>query len=63
MPEKLLEIFHLRISETLSYNIGKLNKQEHDQMLAEVRDLMARHVHNSEAIFNPKIYQDDEEVK
>lgn len=62
MPEKLLELYPIRISQTLQHNLKKLSATETNTMLKEVRDLMARHVHNSEAIFDPKIYQDEEMV-
>jgi len=62
MSEKLLEIYPVRITPTLQHNIKKLTKQEVDQMLDEIRNLMSRHVHNSNAFFNPKIYQDETEV-
>lgn len=63
MPDKLTEVYQFRISSTLLHNVkSKLTKQELDVMLEDMRDLMSKHVHLSKAIFNPKMYQDENEV-
>ena len=61
--DKLLEVYNLRITTTLKHNLEKLTKQETEQMLIEVRNVMARHVHNCSAVCDLRIYQDDIESK
>jgi hypothetical protein len=62
MPDKLLETFEMRMTVVLKHNIKKLTPEEHKKMLEEVRDLMARHVHNCHAIFDPIVYQSESEI-
>ena len=59
MSEKLLETFPIKISPTLKHNLSKLTEIEMKQMLQEVREQMARHVHNSAANFDPNLYLDE----
>lgn len=61
--DKLLEVYNLRITTTLKHNLEKLTKHETEQMLSEVRNVMARHVHNCAAICDLRIYQDDIDSK
>lgn len=61
--DKLLELYNLRITTTLKHNLEKLTKQETEKMLTEVRNVMARHVHNCEAVCDLRIYQDDMDSK
>lgn len=61
--DKLLEVYNLRITTTLKHNLSKLTKGETEKMLDEVRLVMARHVHNCEAVCDLKIYIDDTESK
>ena len=63
MSDKLLETYELRMTTLLKHNLKKLSPEENKKMLEEVRILMARHVHDSAAIFNPIIYLDEAEIK
>lgn len=63
MTEKLLEQYIIKVSSTLKHNLNKLTDVETKSMLEEVRQLMAKHVHNSAAVFNYRIYTDEDESK
>lgn len=61
MSDKLDETYEIRLSSFLKSNIQKfLTKTEKDLMLVEVRNLMARHIHNCSAKFDPIKYQNEE---
>ena len=61
MSDKLLEVYDLRMSTVLKHNLKKMTDTELKSCLDEVRDLIARHVHNSKAVFKPSLYQNEEE--
>ena len=62
MSDKLLETYELRMTTLLKHNLKKLSPEENKKMLEEVRILMARHVHNCNAVFDPIIYQSEQEI-
>jgi len=63
MSDKLLEQYPIKVSPTLKHNLTKLSELETKTMLNEVRVLMARHIHNSAAVFDSSLYLDEQEGK
>lgn len=56
MTDKLLDLYPIKIPSCLKHHLSKLTQSETKLMLDEVRVVMARHVHNSAAQFDPSLY-------
>ena len=59
MSDKLDVIYDIRITAQLKQNLQKLEDDEKKKMLKEINDLMARHIHNCRAVFDPTLYQNE----
>jgi hypothetical protein len=54
--DKLLEVYPIKVPTCLKHHLEQLSDAEKSIMLSEVRLVMARHVHNSAAKFDPSLY-------
>jgi hypothetical protein len=58
--DKFTESFNIKIPEVTKFNLEKMTPAEIKNMNEEFRLMMARHIHNSAAHFNPSLYLSSE---
>jgi len=54
--DKLNELFNIKIPAITKHNLEKMHSTEIKVMNDEIRLVMARHIHNSSAHFDPSLY-------